>query len=211
MTVGRTRSARAPGIVVHRSTVTEADRCVTGGIPCTRPGRTMVDCAGQLTFAALCDAVDGAVCRELTDVGRIRAAAQRASRRPGRRGGATLRRALLVWSPGALPGSVAEVRLLRRLTALGLPEPQRQFDIRDPSGGFVARVDLAWPDRRVAVEYDGQRWHGPRRWGDDRRREERLRALGWRVERVVKTDLASPSGDALAPLVAALGRSWDAA
>jgi hypothetical protein len=35
-----------------------------------------------------------------------------------------------------------------------------QFSVYDDVG-FVARVDFAWPEQRVAVEYEG-RWHGER-------------------------------------------------
>ena len=48
--------------------------------------------------------------------------------------------------------------------------------------GFAARVDLAWPDRRVALEYDGVEWHGTAaQLGRDRARLNALLGAGWVV------------------------------
>jgi very-short-patch-repair endonuclease len=44
--------------------------------------------------------------------------------------------------------------------------------------GFVARVDFAYPDLKIAIEYDGL-WHGERQaFLSDRRRLNRLAAAG---------------------------------
>jgi hypothetical protein len=40
----------------------------------------------------------------------------------------------------------------------GLPEAVLQYEIVDRDGRMW-RVDFAWPDCRVAVEYDGSDWH----------------------------------------------------
>lgn len=72
-----------------------------------------------------------------------------------------------------------------------MPAPVPQFAVR-VDGRFVARVDLAWPDLRVAVEYDGV-WHAePGRFARDRRRLNRLQAAGWRVVFVTAEDLRRP-------------------
>ena len=56
----------------------------------------------------------------------------------------------------------------------------------------MVRVDFAWPDRKVAVEYEG-RWHGGRQHvARDRRRLNRLTAAGWTVVFVTAEDLADP-------------------
>ena len=51
-----------------------------------------------------------------------------------------------------------------------MPEPVLQHVVRDQHGGFVARLDVAWPEHRVALEYDGVRAHGPRRIEHDEAR-----------------------------------------
>ncbi len=60
------------------------------------------------------------------------------------------------------------------------------------SDGFVAPVDFACPELRIAIEYDGL-WHGERRaFLDDRRRLNRLVAAGWIVLHVTAEDLGNP-------------------
>jgi very-short-patch-repair endonuclease len=71
------------------------------------------------------------------------------------------------------------------------------------SGREVARVDFAWPDRKVAVEYDGL-WHAePGQFAKDRRRLNRLREAGWTVVFVTAADMHRPA-DLVARIAAAL-------
>lgn len=61
-----------------------------------------------------------------------------------------------------------------------LPTPIRQFVVRDANGAFVARVDLALPEVRLAVEAHSRRFHtGPIREAADQRRETLMAAAGW--------------------------------
>jgi hypothetical protein len=74
------------------------------------------------------------------------------------------------------------------LALAGLPSPVPQFVVTH-SGEFVARLDLAWPDWKFALEYDGQ-WHAdPGQLGRDRRRLRTLNALGWYLYPVTSADL----------------------
>ena len=58
--------------------------------------------------------------------------------------------------------------------------------------GFIARVDFAYPELRLAIEDDGL-WHAERRaFLDDRRRLDRLDAAGWVVLHVTVDDLRRP-------------------
>jgi very-short-patch-repair endonuclease len=76
--------------------------------------------------------------------------------------------------------SPQESRLRVRLVLAGLPRPVTQHEIRH-DGRFVARADLAWPQWRVAVEYDGA-WHDDsERFHRDRERLNRMQAAGWVV------------------------------
>ncbi len=69
--------------------------------------------------------------------------------------------------------------------------PVAQYRVHDRYG-FVARVDLAYPEARLAIEYDGL-WHAERRaFLDDRRRLNRLDAAGWLVVHVTVEDLRRP-------------------
>jgi very-short-patch-repair endonuclease len=74
----------------------------------------------------------------------------------------------------------------------GLPAPVPQFSVRI-NGRFLARVDFACPERKVAVEYDGM-WHADAgQFARDRQRLNRLHAAGWRVVFVTAADLRDPA------------------
>jgi hypothetical protein len=87
--------------------------------------------------------------------------------------------------------SPPESRIRLWLVQAGLPTPIPQFSVIH-NGEFVARVDLAWPHLRVALEYDGE-WHASLgQLGRDRRRIRHLNALGWYVYPVTAADLHNP-------------------
>ena len=54
-----------------------------------------------------------------------------------------------------------EVEMVQAIRSVGLPEPQKQFPLRLPSGETI-HLDLAWPDRRLAL---GARSLALPRWG----------------------------------------------
>jgi len=83
------------------------------------------------------------------------------------------------------------VRLL--LCAAGIPEPVLNQPVALADGG-VAYPDLAWPEWRVAIEYDGK-WHDDERQRmADLERHEQLADMGWMVIHVRSGDLfGSPS------------------
>jgi hypothetical protein len=98
------------------------------------------------------------------------------------------------------------------LAHLGVPPPDLQVDILD-GGLWLARVDFCWPERRIVLEFDGEKKYRAalRSAGrsvedvviEEKKREDRLRAAGWTVVRL-RNDCAavfvgwvsSPSGDA---------------
>ncbi len=188
VTVPPRANGRYRGAVVHWSPLDPVDVCVVSKIPCTGPARMLADCAAAVSHEALCELVDQTLFRH-ADARRVREAMGRASRAPGRKGFPSLQEALTVWTPGPRPGSPAEMRLVRHLHRLGFPLPERQWKVRDASGRLVAKIDLAWPTWVAGLEYDGEAFHGPRRWADDDDRQERLAALGWQIGRVTKHDL----------------------
>jgi hypothetical protein len=107
---------------------------------------------------------------------------------PGR--GTRLARQVAVLADG-LAGSPQETRVRLLLHRSPLPRPVAQHVVRR-DGRFVARVDFAWPEHRLALEYDGL-WHGePGQFQRDRRRLNALLAAGWRVVFVTAADLHHP-------------------
>ncbi len=100
-------------------------------------------------------------------------------------------------------GSPQETRLRLVVRGSGLPQPVAQHEVR-VGRRFVARVDFAWPQQKVALEYEGA-WH-TRNIAADRRRIEALQAAGWRVLFVTAQDLHRPA-ERIARIAAALGDS----
>ena len=93
-----------------------------------------------------------------------------------------------------LAGSPQETRLRLLMARRGVPEPVAQFVVRDRSG-FVARVDFVVAGTRVIVEFDGRVKYGDESGAtlfDEKKREDRLRALGYIVVRIVWADLETP-------------------
>jgi hypothetical protein len=89
--------------------------------------------------------------------------------------------------------SPGETRLRLLLESAGLPAPQSNLEVFD-GDRFVARVDLAYPVPRVAVEYEGDIHRVDQAtWRKDIRRRERLEDIGWRTVRVTADDLARPA------------------
>lgn len=172
-------SCTAPATIHQSRTLRPADITRPDGIPITRAARTLADLARQVPRPALEDAVDDALCRRVVTLDRL----------ARQRGSPTLTAVLATWRDGSAPQDVAEARLLRRMLHAGLPPPETQHEVWH-DGRFVARLDLAWPDRRLAVELDGFRWHAsPRAFQRDRVRRNLLVHLGWTVFQATPADL----------------------
>ncbi|MDT7726549.1 MAG: hypothetical protein QOI21_3125 [Actinomycetota bacterium] len=77
-----------------------------------------------------------------------------------------------------------ERRVLRRILARGYPRVRSQ--VRVGNGTHSFRIDLVveGPESRLAVECDGERWHGEDRWHADRARQEVLERAGWTFQRL---------------------------
>jgi predicted transcriptional regulator of viral defense system len=95
-------------------------------------------------------------------------------------------------------GSFAESAARAVIHELGYEEPVLQLALRDEEG--VMYPDFAWPRLRILVEFDGRaKYEDPRFNGgdpvqklwDERRREARLRKLGWIVIRVEWSDVVN--------------------
>lgn len=87
--------------------------------------------------------------------------------------------------------SPKETELRRLLVAAGLPEPLINEDVFDEVGRWIAECDLVYPQWRIVLEYEGeQHFTDPAVLRKDVRRYELLQALGWRVIRITKDDLA---------------------
>jgi hypothetical protein len=70
----------------------------------------------------------------------------------------------------------------------GLPSPVPQYEVIE-SGTWLGRVDLAWPEARLIVEYEGEYHFEGLQIARDDDRYRRLEAAGWRVIRLSAADL----------------------
>jgi hypothetical protein len=85
----------------------------------------------------------------------------------------------------------------------GLPVPVPQYVVL-ARNQFLGQVDLAWPEHRLIVEYEGPHHFDELQIVRDDRRYERLVAAGWRVIRLSAADLRDLDA-VVARIAAALG------
>jgi very-short-patch-repair endonuclease len=199
------RVARTAARLPQRSTdslppcdVTQVDR-----IPATTPARTLIDMGGRLPLALFEDLLDTAIVQRLVRIERLEERA-RELWAPRRNGCAVvltllesrhpdLRRARNVW----------EARTVRLARAAGLPDPCVNHRVN--VGGKRRYLDLAWPDAKVAVEFDGFVPHSTRRvFDDDRARQNDLVADGWTVFRITKSMLDADPAATFRPVALAV-------
>ena len=102
-------------------------------------------------------------------------------------------------------GSPPESRLRLQLGAAGLPRPEVQWAVQDVERRTAYWLDLAWPGRRVGVEYDGRGHTDPGQVLRDIARHTRLLDLGWRVYRYTAHDVYRRTAQVVAELVRAPG------
>ncbi|WEG09223.1 DUF559 domain-containing protein [Microbacterium horticulturae] len=91
--------------------------------------------------------------------------------------------------PRVRTGSASRPETWTRLTLIdgGLPEPVLDHDVLDHAERFVARVDQAYPQWKIAIEYEGAHHNTDQQWESDIERYARLEAAGWLVIRVSRT------------------------
>ena len=169
----RIRQVRLPRVdVVHIRT-----RPCTGGL------RTALDIARHEPLIEAVPALDVLVARAIVGKGELEEAA---TGLVVGRGAVRARKAVELVNPLAESQPESRLRVILALSGL---HPVAQYAVRDADGSFVARVDLAFVEQRVAIEYDGA-WHAePGQFVKDRRRLNRLRAAGWTVLHVTAADL----------------------
>ncbi|WP_181762916.1 endonuclease domain-containing protein [Rhodococcus spelaei] len=74
-----------------------------------------------------------------------------------------------------------ETRTRLLVVRAGFDKPDTQFLLVDDRGRLVAQVDMAWPEYRVVLEYDGDLHRERDRYARDVRRRNSIRRLGWDV------------------------------
>ncbi|WNV74255.1 endonuclease domain-containing protein [Geodermatophilus sp. DSM 44513] len=167
---------------LHHAHLPPTDVVVIDDVPVTTVLRTAWDVMALeplTTAVAALDAMVRAKEVSVADLGRL------LQDGGGRWGVSRVRRAVPLVDPRA--ESPQESRLRVALVLAGL-EPVPQFEVFH-RGRFLARVDLAWPEARLAVEYEGAHHFTDDQVPRDDVRLEQLRAAGWRVIRVTAADM----------------------
>ncbi len=176
------RARRRDGIRVHTSaTLAPHDVTLVDNIPCTSLARTLLDIAEDGPRRDVERALDRAEQQEILDMRAIDDVLERSN---GRRGAKLLRAVLAEYRVGStLTRSELEEAFIVICRAAGLPPDAVNAWIAFPDGGG-AEADFLWRDQRLIVEVDGRSVHATRRaFQSDRRRDQRLMLLGWRVVR----------------------------
>jgi len=99
---------------------------------------------------------------------------------------------ILLLLASGLAESPAESWMLLGFFDFGLPIPAQQVPVLDLDGHERYRLDFAWEEARVAVEYDGYAAHVDRAAADSARQAD-LERRGWTVLRADAEDLRDPS------------------
>lgn len=197
------REPRTRGVRGHRLDLPIEHLTLRHGLPVPTPAETWAQLGALHRVDDLVAVGDAILTRRLAE----RADLEEAAQRLARRGMSGFREALPLLRAGAESPRETIVRLI--LERAGLPEPELNRDLRDEEGRFVARLDLAYPAYRVAVEYDGRQHAELAQFRRDADRWPAIAAQGWLLVRVVDHHLEDPTRSVVAPVDRALrSRGW---
>ncbi|MGZ4601990.1 MAG: hypothetical protein ACXV0U_00150 [Kineosporiaceae bacterium] len=155
------------------------------GLPCTTAVRTAVDLLRYRPPQMGLAVADALSHRGLVDAAELVAAVERFA---GGRGIAVARRLASFVEPATESFGESWLRLC--LLDAGFPRPVAQIVV--PELGY--RLDLGWPGRLLAVEYDGEEFHGtPEQRARDEHRRAALERCGWTVVSVGSGDVLGRS------------------
>lgn len=193
VTVPYTRRVKCrPGLVVHQARFSVVDDVVDLlGMPVTALDLTLAEllCTAPRWQALAC--IDQAFADAGQHAERLRTSIEdRLLHRDDRRG--TSRAAVLLGLATGKADSPPESWLRLLVVEAGYPLPAAQYEVRALDGSVRYVLDLAWPELRIALEYDGYEAHEDRE-AYDAERDARLAGRGWIVIRARAQDLAKPN------------------
>jgi hypothetical protein len=174
------------GVRVHRTELRPDEVMVVDGVPITSGRRTAWDVAALEPLGTAVAALDAMVrARSVT----LTELTEMADRGAGRWGVTKVRRAVPLVDPRAESAPESRVRVALVLAGF-CPVPQFEVVV----GGRCRRLDLGWPEAKLALEYEGaHHFEGPQIVLDDERYAG-LVAAGWRIIRVSASDLRDLDG-----------------
>lgn len=183
----------ANGVVVRHGQPVVAS-AVVRGFPVTPLADTVIDAVRMLPFREGVAIADAALRQKVPRDQLLSVLASQLHRR----GNPLVRKVLDFADSRAESAGESHARV--QMALAGLPKPELQLVMKDTGGEL--RVDFAWPALRLVVEFDGFVKYGRALLGADgdletvikeeKRREVRIRRLGWWVERMIWSDLSTP-------------------
>ncbi len=192
ITCPRWRRARHDGVIVHETKALDAlDVTRLDGIPVTSAARTILDLGAVCRPLVVEKALENALRRDLVSLSSMRALIGRVARQ-GRNGAGVLRTILDERDPQHAPTeSDKETELLAVIRKHGLWPPVPQFEIVH-NRRFIARVDFAYVEAKVAIEYESYEYHDGRLALErDSARRNKLLVIGWLPLSATQADLRS--------------------
>lgn len=170
------------GVKVHRTDIGPHDVVVLDDVPVTSAPRTAWDVAALESAGTAVAALDAMVRSGAVSYVDLQTMAAEGA---GRWGVTKVRRAVPLVDARAASAPESRVRVALVLAGLA---PVPQYAVRD-GGAVLGWVDLAFPEERLAIEYEGAyHFEGTQIVRDDARIA-RLVAAGWRVIRLSAADL----------------------
>ncbi|WP_019972518.1 hypothetical protein [Mycobacterium sp. 141] len=173
----------ARGIVVWSDAIDEDEVCLIAGMRVTTPVRTALDLACKFPEATAVPAIDALARATKTKVADIELAAEHQA---GRRGIKQARTTIALVDAGAESPRETWLRLL--VIRADYPPPRTQHPIYNEFGVLIGEVDMAWPDMKIALEYEGRDHLDPDQLRKDILRVEEMIRAGWIVIRVTCRD-----------------------
>lgn len=182
---------RHRGVDGRQRDLAERDLLTVGRLCVTTPMRTALDLGCALPRHRAIGAMDALARTHALDPVEM---ALECGRFRGRRGVVQLRELVSLVNPTSESPRESWIRLA--IADAKLPPPTLQWWVIE-DGVQMFRLDLAYPDHKVAVEYDGEDFHRRKRAQieSDRRRRSWLRQRGWFVIVITKSDLSGSSAD----------------
>jgi Protein of unknown function (DUF559) len=171
------------GVRVHRTDLRPVEQRLVDDVPVTSAVRTAWDVATLEPTATAVAALDAMVRTGVVQLSTLQGLVRTGA---GRWRVERVRTAVALVDARAESPAESWVRVA--VVRAGLPPPIPQFEVVT-SEGVRYRLDLAWPDLRVAVEYEGAHHFVDAQIVRDDRRLHDLAAAGWHVVRVSATDL----------------------
>jgi predicted transcriptional regulator of viral defense system len=172
---------------VHRAHDLDPDHITyLSELPVTTVERTVVDLAASRSPAHVGAIVDDLFARGRLDIEELGRVANAVARR-GKPGTVTMREVLEARVGSAHPQSELERRARELLVSAGLPLPVAEYPI---PWAERRRFDDAYPEQRLAIEWDSRRYHGQlAAFEADRERDRSARLHGWTVIRFTWADV----------------------